>query len=263
MSAASPSHPEPTGIVVVTGTGTGVGKTVVTAALAALAAAAGRTVAVVKPAQTGLAPGEPGDLHDVTRLAGPVTTRELARYPEPLAPDTAARRAGQPPLRPAAAAAAARDLADSHDLVLVEGAGGLLVRFDDEGGTLADVAALSDAPVLLVAEAGLGTLNAVALSAEALHRRGLRCVGVVVGSWPADADLASRCNLADLPTAAGAPLLGVLPAGIGTASRADFRALARSGLAPELGGEFDAAEFTARHTPDLLGTAPAASESRQ
>lgn len=237
--------------MVVTGTGTGVGKTVVTAAVAAVGVAAGRAVAVLKPAQTGVQPGEPGDLHDVRSLAGEVTTRELVRYPEPLAPNTAARRVGAAPLRPAEAAAAARELADTHALILVEGAGGLLVRFDDDGGTLADVAAIADAPVLVVAEAGLGTLNAVALTAEALRSRGLRCAGVVVGSWPAEADLACRCNLADLPTAAQAPLLGVLPAGAGSLTGPDFLAVATAGLAPVLGGDFDAAAFTARHAAEL------------
>jgi len=65
-------------ILVVTGTGTDVGKTVVTAAVAALAP--GR-VAVLKPAQTGVGPDEPGDLAEVERLVPGVTTRELARYP--------------------------------------------------------------------------------------------------------------------------------------------------------------------------------------
>ena len=46
--------------IIVTGTGTGVGKTVVTAAIAALAREGGQRVAVVKPAQTGMAAGEPG-----------------------------------------------------------------------------------------------------------------------------------------------------------------------------------------------------------
>ncbi|MGH3907303.1 MAG: AAA family ATPase, partial [Pseudonocardiaceae bacterium] len=83
------------GPLIVTGTGTGVGKTVVTAALAALAVAAGRRVAVLKPAQTGVRAGEPGDVDEVRRLVGPsVTCRELARYPDPLAPATAAWRAG-------------------------------------------------------------------------------------------------------------------------------------------------------------------------
>ena len=49
-------------VIVVTGTGTEIGKTVTTAAVAALALAAGRSVAVLKPAQTGVAAGEPGDV---------------------------------------------------------------------------------------------------------------------------------------------------------------------------------------------------------
>ncbi|WP_073481485.1 dethiobiotin synthase [Streptoalloteichus hindustanus] len=233
-------------LLVITGTGTEIGKTVTTAAVAALAVAAGRAVAVLKPAQTGVRPDEPGDVDQVAALAGPVTRRELARYPDPLAPETAARRAGLPPVRPAVAAAAATELADRHDLVLVEGAGGLLVRFDERGGTLADVAWALGAPVLMVATAGLGTLNATTLTAEALRRRKIACAGVVIGSWPEEPDLASRCNLADLPASAGVPLLGVLPAGMGKLPPPDFLAAARRWLAPELGGEFDAADFAAR-----------------
>ncbi len=80
-------------VLVISGTSTDVGKTVVTAALAAALRAAGQSVAVCKPAQTGVTVDEPGDLAEVTRLSGVTATVELARYPEPLAPDTAARRA--------------------------------------------------------------------------------------------------------------------------------------------------------------------------
>ncbi|GAA0473844.1 dethiobiotin synthase [Streptomyces stramineus] len=230
-------------VLIISGTDTEVGKTVVTAAVAAAAMAAGRSVAVLKPAQTGVAAGEPGDVAEVERLAGAVTGAELARFPEPLAPATAARRAGLVPVGPAEVAKAAAALAQDHDLVLVEGAGGLLVRLDDTGATLADAAGLLRAPVLIVARAGLGTLNATALTAEALRARGLRCQGVVVGSWPAEADLATCCNLADLPEAAGAPLLGAVPEGAGTLPLAGFRTAARGWLAPELAGTWDAAAF--------------------
>lgn len=233
----------PGGVLVVTGTGTGVGKTVVTAAIAALAVAAGRSVAVLKPAQTGVTAGEPGDAGEVRRLSGAQACVELARYPEPLAPATAARRAGLPPVTPAAAVAAAAGLAAGHDLVLVEGAGGLLVRFDDAGGTLADVAVAGDWPVLVVAAAGLGTLNASALTIEALRSRGLRCAGIVVGAWPAEPDLAALCNLADLPAVTGAPLVGVLPDGAGALSREAFVHVARRGLAPVLGGALEVALY--------------------
>lgn len=59
-----------TSVVFVTGTGTEVGKTVATAALAAVVHERGSSVAAVKPAQTGLEPGEPGDVDEVRRLAG-------------------------------------------------------------------------------------------------------------------------------------------------------------------------------------------------
>ncbi|UXI77592.1 dethiobiotin synthase, partial [Streptomyces vinaceusdrappus] len=178
-------------VLVITGTGTEIGKTVVTAAVAATALAAGRSVAVLKAAQTGVGPDEPGDAREVARLAGGVTAAEVARYPEPLAPATAARRAGLAPVRPRDVAEAAAKLATEHDLVLVEGAGGLLVRFDAAGGSLADVAGLLGAPVLLVVPAGLGTLNTTELTARELRSRGLDLPGVVIGSWPEAPDLAA------------------------------------------------------------------------
>ncbi|RSS42418.1 dethiobiotin synthase [Streptomyces sp. WAC08241] len=241
------------GIVVVSGTGTEIGKTVVTAAVAAVATAAGRSVAVLKPAQTGVGPDERGDADEVVRLSGAAVSAELGRFPEPLAPGTAARRAGLAPVGPREVAEAARKLAAEHDLVLVEGAGGLLVRFDEEGGTLADAAALLGAPVLVVAPAGLGTLNSATLTGEALRARGIGHLGVVVGSWPAAPDLAARCNLADLPEAAGAPLLGAVPEGSGSLPPADFRAAAGNWLAPALGGTWDADAFTKTHAEPYGG----------
>ncbi|MFE2582698.1 dethiobiotin synthase [Streptomyces sp. NPDC059378] len=233
-------------VLVITGTGTEVGKTVTTAAVAAAALAAGRSVAVLKAAQTGVRPDEPGDAEEVVRLAGVLTAGEIARYPEPLAPGTAARRAGLAPVRPQDVADAAQKLATEHDLVLVEGAGGLLVRFDEAGGTLADVARLLRAPVLVVASAGLGTLNTTELTARELRLREIELLGVVIGSWPESPDLASRCNVADLPVVSGAPLLGALPAGAGALAPADFRRVAPGWLAPRLDGSWDAEAFRAR-----------------
>ncbi|MER5729547.1 dethiobiotin synthase [Streptomyces sp. NPDC002138] len=232
------------GVVVVSGTGTEIGKTVVTSAIAAAAVAAGRSVAVLKPAQTGVGPDEDGDAAEVRRLAGAgVTTLELVRYPEPLAPDTAARRSGLATVGPAEVAEAASKLATEHDLVLVEGAGGLLVRFDEAGHTLADAARLLRAPVLIVVPAGLGTLNSAALTAEALRARELAALGLVVGSWPTTPDLASRCNLADLPSVSAMPLLGAVPQGSAALAPAAFRTAAPGWLAPELGGGWSATEF--------------------
>ncbi|MFD7405853.1 dethiobiotin synthase [Streptomyces sp. NPDC059866] len=236
-------------VLVITGTGTEVGKTVTTAAVAAAALAAGRSVAVLKAAQTGVRPDERGDADEVARLAGAVTAAELARYPEPLAPGTAARRAGRAPVHPQEIAEAAAKLATEHDLVLVEGAGGLLVRFDAAGGTLADAAGLLAAPVLVAVSAGLGTLNTTELTAREVRSRRLDLAGVVIGSWPGEPDLAARCNLADLPEVAGAPLLGAVPAGAGALAPAAFRAAAPDWLAPRLDGTWDAEAFRVRQAP--------------
>ncbi|MFF8475911.1 dethiobiotin synthase [Streptomyces sp. NPDC015414] len=236
-------------VLVITGTGTEVGKTVTTAAVAATALAAGRSVAVLKAAQTGVRPDERGDADEVARLAGPVTAGELARFPEPLAPGTAARRAGMAPVHPHEVAEAAAKLATEHDLVLVEGAGGLLVRFDAAGGTLADAARLLNAPVLVVVSAGLGTLNTTELTARELRARELDFAGVVIGSWPDEPDLACRCNVADLPEVAGAPLLGALPAGAGALPPAAFRAAAPGWLGARLDGTWDAEAFRVRQAP--------------
>ncbi|GHE46389.1 ATP-dependent dethiobiotin synthetase BioD [Streptosporangium violaceochromogenes] len=230
-------------ILVVTGTDTGVGKTVVTAAVASLARERGSSVAVVKPAQTGVAADEPGDLDDVIRLSGVTTTFEFARFPAPLAPAAAARAAGLPPVSLGVVAHRVAELTRSHRLVIVEGAGGLLVRFDEEGATLADLARTLSAPVLLVTRAALGTLNHTALTLEAMAGRGLEPAGVVIGSWPAEPGLAERHNVADLETLAARPLTGVLPAGAGSLERATFARVAHAGLGPALGGGFDASTF--------------------
>ncbi|WP_280387373.1 dethiobiotin synthase [Nocardia wallacei] len=198
-------------VLIVTGTSTEVGKTVVTAALAAAASAAGRSVAVCKPAQTGMGPGEPGDLAEVERLAGVTRTLELARYPDPLAPDTAARRAGQPLLTLGETVAAIDSLADA-DLTLVEGAGGLLVRLGEF--TVLELAQKLGAPVLVVTAAGLGTLNHTELTTRTLSAAGVPCAGLVIGSWPIAPGLAEECNRIDLPEITGEEIVGIVPQGV-------------------------------------------------
>ena len=236
-------------VLIVTGTGTGVGKTIVTAAVAALARERGSRVAVVKPGQTGVGPGDPGDLDEVRRLSLVDDLHEHSRFPDPLAPATAARVAGRHPLDVATSIAATRWLAASHDLVLVEGAGGLLVHYDNDGATIADWADALDAPVLLVTHATLGTLNHTALTLEALAHRGLDLAGVVIGSWLDAPDLAARCNIRDLETLAARPLAGAITHGASALTPPQFLDTARAGLEPALGGRFDAHDFRLRHDP--------------
>jgi dethiobiotin synthetase len=122
--------------------------------------------------------------------------------------------------------------------VLVEGAGGLLVRYDPDGRTLADLAADLGAGAVLVVPAGLGSLNHTALTLEAMAARKIAPAGVVIGSWPAHPGLAERENLADLQVLAGEPLAGLLPAGCGALAPGEFLPVARAGLSPRLGGQW-------------------------
>jgi len=214
-------------VLVVTGTDTGVGKTVVTAALAVAVRAAGGSPYVVKPAQTGVLPGEPGDLDVVRQRAGDVPGHEGVRLREPLAPDTAGRLEGVelPGL------AQQRDdvlaAAESHD-VIVEGAGGVLVHLGRHWNLLDLAQAVAHARVevgfVVVARAGLGTLNHAALTVQAIQQRSLHVNGIVIGSWPAVPDLAATENLRDLPTMTGVPVLGSIPEGAGELTIEDFRA---------------------------------------
>lgn len=214
-------------VVLVTGTDTGVGKTVVTAALAVARQAAGGSPYVVKPAQTGVTTAEPGDLDEVRRLAGDVPGHEGVRLREPLAPDTAARLEGValPGLlqqRDAVVAAA-----EDHD-VLVEGAGGVLVHLGEHWNLLdlAESVAYVGVPVgfVVVARAGLGTLNHAALTVWAIQHRGLQVHGLVIGSWPTEPDLAATQNLIDLPLMTGVPVLGRIPEGAGGLTAERFAA---------------------------------------
>lgn len=210
--------------VILTGVGTGVGKTVATAALAAALAAAGRRPRVVKPVQTGLRPGEAGDLAEVTRLAGVSDVHEFARYPDPLAPATAARRCGATPPELGEVAARVRGLAGAGRPTLVEGAGGVLVRMG--GWTIADLAAELAAPAVVVTGCALGALNTAELTCEALRARGVRIAGLIIGAVPARPDLAARLNLGELPEVTGAPILARIPAGAGAWRGRAFRAAA-------------------------------------
>jgi len=233
-------------VLLVTGTGTGVGKTIATAAIAALASSTGQRIAAVKPAQTGSQPDDLGDLDEVRRLAGVTDLHELVRFPDALAPATAARLAGRPGLVMADAASAIHQLLDDHDLVIVEGAGGILVEFNGQGQTMADLALLVGAQALVVTEPELGTLNHTALTLEALQARGITCAGVIIGSWPNEPSLACRTNLDDLEQISGQPLAGVFEEQMGRLARPNFLRAARVGLSPDLGGLFDAAHFRKR-----------------
>jgi dethiobiotin synthetase len=153
----------------VTGTDTDVGKTLVSAWLMTHLDAD-----YWKPVQAGIEPET--DSVTVRRLAHVPAGRILPEtyvLPEAMAPHEAARRAGIT-IDMTKLEAPATDR-----LLIVEGAGGLLVPLTDTDYVI-DLAAQLHLPVILVARSTLGTINHTLLSIEALHRRGLPLAGVVV-----------------------------------------------------------------------------------
>ena len=194
MSAARPRR-----LVVVAGTATEIGKTWVSAALASSMVADGWVVAARKPAQS----GGPGDGSDADLLAGatgedPTTVcPEHRRYSVPMAPPMAAEVLGlDPPTLADLAGEVARSWGvRSADVGIVELAGGVAspAAGDGDGADLA--AAVSPDGIVLVADAGLGTINAVRLSAAHLESvTGFRPI-VHLNRFDPDDDLHRR-NLA-------------------------------------------------------------------
>jgi dethiobiotin synthetase len=214
-----------TSVLFVTGTDTGVGKTIATAALAVAIQSAGGSPYVFKPAQTGVVPDEPGDLDVVRRLAGDLPGHEGVRLREPLAPDTAARLEGADLPGLAEQRDAVVAASDDHD-VLVEGSGGVLVSLGEHWNLLDLAQSVAyfgrDVGFVVVVRAGLGTLNHAALTVQAIQHRELPVLGLVVGSWPAEPDLAATQNLLDLPMMTGVPVLGRIPEGAGSLSGEEF-----------------------------------------
>lgn len=234
--------------VFVTGTDTGIGKTVVSAALGLCAQRQGRTAVCLKPGQTGDDGTIVGDAEFCQHVLGthePLDLISPVRLRDPLAPSVAAAREGMR-IDPAVVRHVYDELTARYDTVIVEGAGGLLVPFAD-GVSMADLAALLDLPVLVVARPGLGTLNHILLTLESAHRRGLTVLGVVISGFPADPPLDALTNPAALARLTPVPLLGAIPydAGIDTEAGAAGRLaeIGPAGLDPILGGTWSRERF--------------------
>jgi dethiobiotin synthetase len=158
-------------IVLVAGTGTDVGKTFVTAAMVGALRERGFAVSVRKPVQS-FAPGDAGtDAALLATASGEHPHRVCPPHrwiPAAMAPPIAAERLGLPPFT---TEELVRELAaPEHGLTVVESVGGVRSPISTDGDTTDLADAVDPALVLLVADAGLGTINAVRLSLDALAR---------------------------------------------------------------------------------------------
>ena len=207
--------------IAVTGTNTDVGKTIATAALAVelnRRGTAGGDWHMIKPVQTG---ENDSDARTVRELTG-IETEEVMHYPEALAPDQSAIRAG---IEPASLEQVADEVARRNGNYLVEGAGGILVRLGRDW-TFLDMCVRLDMPIVVVSSMQLGSLNAAELTVSHIQSHGGRVLGVIGGSYPAQPDLATRLNVDEMEAKTGVPFAGVLPAGSGKLSREEFATVA-------------------------------------
>ena len=174
--------------IFITGTSTEVGKTVVTAGLLRALRQRGVDAVPMKPVQTGGEPDRTGTLQapdlcfclSVTGMTPDNFEMALMNpyvYEPACSPHLAGRMAGSYP-NVDHIVNCAEELAAKHDCVLIEGAGGIMVPLNED--TLAlDLIQHLNAPVILVAHAGLGTINHTLLSINTLRQAGLEVLGVI------------------------------------------------------------------------------------
>ncbi|HTY88790.1 MAG TPA: dethiobiotin synthase [Candidatus Acidoferrum sp.] len=174
----------------ITGTDTGVGKTVLGALLTQYLRRRGIKVAALKPVCSG---GRADARILQSALANRLTLDEINpwHFQAPLAPLLAARREGRR-VRRAEVRAHIRKMQYRFDVVLVEGAGGLLSPLGEDFNSRDLIAALHAKPII-VAQSRLGVLNQLLLTLEALPGRSRKAAKIVLMS-PPKPDLASASN---------------------------------------------------------------------
>src|SRR5829696_8166920 len=165
--------PIPIPSLLITGTDTGIGKTIIAASIAQILHEQRHRVAVFKPAGSGCVHRREGLVsEDAELLAHCANARHPLdlicpqRYAEPLAPAVAAERAKQP-LEWEAVQRSINLMSKDSDVMVVEGVGGLMVPLDAKH-TVRDLAKWLRLPAVVVARAGLGTINHTILTVEAL-----------------------------------------------------------------------------------------------
>ncbi len=202
----------------ITGTDTGVGKTFIACAIAGALKDQGIDVGVMKPVETGcaergggLVPIDALALKEAAGATDPIDEINPYRLAAPLAPNVAARNIGSE-IDLTVIKERYGDLSTRHELILVEGAGGLLAPLTDSE-TMADLAVKLGLPLIIVAPSRLGCINHTLLTLRAAEQAGIPVLGIILNHpTPSDtADLSAEYNLGEIKRLAGVPVLGEVP----------------------------------------------------
>ncbi len=206
---------EPKGVFIV-GTDTGVGKTVVGAGLALCLRDRGIKVGVMKPVATGclssnerLLSPDAIYLFEAAENEYPLLSSPV-RFRNPLAPHVASQ-IEKKPVDLKKIFWAYREICEIYDFIIVEGIGGLLVPFTNNY-FVADLVKEFKLPVIIVARAGLGTINHTLLTVQAARSRGLDIKGIILNGMPqVNFSMAEITNPRIIQDLTDLPILGVIP----------------------------------------------------
>lgn len=176
----------------ITGTGTEIGKTYIAGLLVKTLHEAGLDVAYYKAAMSGndrhpdgtLIPGDALFVKEISGISQSLASMCPYVYEHAVSPHLAARIEGQP-VRMEVIEQTFHEVCHDHDYVVVEGSGGITcpLRYDEEQIALADIVRRFNLPSVLVADAGLGTINSVVLTYEYMKQKHLPLKGIIFNNF--------------------------------------------------------------------------------
>jgi dethiobiotin synthetase len=177
--------------IFITGTGTDVGKTFVGASLIRHLRQMGRSVDAIKPIVSGFDPDQPAASDPgilLQALGFPMTLQNVERispwrFRAAISPDLAARREGRRIDVDDVVAFCKSAIEDRREILLIEGVGGIMVPLDEQR-TILDVMMALQLPLILVVGSYLGTISHTLTALDALFRRDLSVLAIIVSETP-------------------------------------------------------------------------------
>jgi dethiobiotin synthetase len=177
--------------IFITATGTDVGKTFVAASLIRYLQQMGRVVQAIKPVVSGFDAEHPeaSDCGVLLRALGlPASLQEIKRispwrFRAPVSPDLAAQREGARIDVDAVISFCQGAIEQRQDILLIEGIGGIMVPLDEQR-TILDVMMALQLPLILVAGSYLGTISHTLTALDALFRRDMKLLAIIVSETP-------------------------------------------------------------------------------
>jgi len=211
----------------ITGTDTNIGKTFVATLVARALKARGIDIGVMKPVETGcavkdgaLVPMDAVALKEAAGSGDPLDLINPYRFAPPLSPNVAARLSGVE-IDLIKIETAFKTLSAVHEIIIVEGAGGLLVPLNDDQN-MADLVVRLKARLLIIAPSRLGVINHTLMTCECARALGIDVAGVILNHpAPRPDDASVKYNrseieryapvLADIPYTPAGDILPELP----------------------------------------------------